>query len=450
MPKIMLVEDDNSLLEIYQARLEAEGFTVVVAHDGEEALTVALKEHPDLIIADVMMPKVSGFDMVDILRSTPETKGTKIIMMTALNQAEDKARAEKLGADRYLVKSQVTLEDVTKIVHEILNEQNIQEQQTITTATGSQPELNTPTSTSPAAKPATRVESIEVASAPSTSPADTKTETSSVTATPSATSTINSEAPTTPPKPAVDMPTPETTKNTKSAVKPIEVASSPSAENTQQNDINLEEKASEVETKTKADNEKPDTPEINKSSPTPKVTPISVSTSDDDDQKKDEGQSESSTPKTADPFLAQNPTLSDSATTTATIDNHDVADNSDASLTPNLKKDSEQESVNKVAEDAVNSLASEDKPTDSAENDKSDDKKPSQSYVNSDKESDANNPSLRHNKTIEPTLGMEEISKPNLPDLSAEAEKSADTAPPAVNSVITPDSGAGPAASSQT
>ncbi len=116
----MLVEDDNNLREIYEARLLAEGYEIVSAHDGEEALALAVKEKPDLIISDVMMPKISGFDMLDILRSTPETKDTKVIMMTALSQAEDKSRADKLGADRYLVKSQVTLEDVAKIAREVL------------------------------------------------------------------------------------------------------------------------------------------------------------------------------------------------------------------------------------------------------------------------------------------------------------------------------------------
>lgn len=120
MSKIMLVEDDNNLREIYQARLLAEGYEIVSAKDGEEALALAVKEKPDLIIADVMMPKISGFDMLDILRTTPETKDTKVIMMTALSQAEDKARADKLGADRYLVKSQVTLEDVVKVSTEVL------------------------------------------------------------------------------------------------------------------------------------------------------------------------------------------------------------------------------------------------------------------------------------------------------------------------------------------
>ena len=120
MAKIMLVEDDNNLREIYEARLMAEGYEIVTARDGEEALAVAVREKPDLIISDVMMPKISGFDMLDILRSTPETKNAKVIMMTALSQAEDKERASKLGADRYLVKSQVTLEDVAKVAREVL------------------------------------------------------------------------------------------------------------------------------------------------------------------------------------------------------------------------------------------------------------------------------------------------------------------------------------------
>jgi CheY-like chemotaxis protein len=120
MTKIMLVEDDNNLREIYGARLQAEGYEIVSAKDGEEALALAVREKPDLIISDVMMPKISGFDMLDILRSTPETKYTKVIMMTALSQKEDEERGHKLGADRYLVKSQVTLEDVVRVVSEVL------------------------------------------------------------------------------------------------------------------------------------------------------------------------------------------------------------------------------------------------------------------------------------------------------------------------------------------
>lgn len=124
MPKkIMLVEDDANLREIYGARLLAEGYLIVTARDGEEALALVVEEKPDLIITDIMMPKISGFDMLDILRSTPETKNTKIVMMTALSQMEDKTRADKLGADKYLVKSQVTLDDVARVVHQLLGDQ---------------------------------------------------------------------------------------------------------------------------------------------------------------------------------------------------------------------------------------------------------------------------------------------------------------------------------------
>ncbi len=123
MSKIMLVEDDNNLREIYEARLAAEGYEIISAPDGEAALALAIKERPDLIISDIMMPKVSGFDMLDILKSTTETKNIKVIMMTALNQAEDKTKAEKLGANIYLVKSQVTLEDVVRSVKGLLGEE---------------------------------------------------------------------------------------------------------------------------------------------------------------------------------------------------------------------------------------------------------------------------------------------------------------------------------------
>ena len=122
MPKLLLVEDDNNLREIYEARLQAEGYAIVSAKDGEEALVVAKAEKPDLIISDVMMPKISGFEMLDILRNTPELRDTKVIMLTALGQAEDQSRANRLGADRYLVKSQVTLEDIVKVAHELLGD----------------------------------------------------------------------------------------------------------------------------------------------------------------------------------------------------------------------------------------------------------------------------------------------------------------------------------------
>ena len=110
--KILLVEDDEGLAEVYKARLDAEGFDVYHCDNGESALSDAIKYRPNLILLDVMMPKISGFDVLDILHNTPETSGIKIIMLTALSQESDKDRAKELGADDYLVKSQVVITDV--------------------------------------------------------------------------------------------------------------------------------------------------------------------------------------------------------------------------------------------------------------------------------------------------------------------------------------------------
>jgi DNA-binding response OmpR family regulator len=117
-----LVEDDNNLREIYEARLQAEGYETVTASDGEQALVVAKDTKPDLVISDVMMPKISGFEMLDILRNTDGLKDIKVIMLTALGQSEDKTRADQLGANKYLVKSQVTLEDIVKTAHQLLDD----------------------------------------------------------------------------------------------------------------------------------------------------------------------------------------------------------------------------------------------------------------------------------------------------------------------------------------
>ena len=174
MAKILLVEDDNNLREIYGERLIAEGYEIISAGDGEEALQTAVQEKPDLIISDVMMPKISGFDMLDILRQTPETKDVKIIMMTALSQAEDKTRADSLGADKYLVKSQVTLEDVARVVHDILGDGGEEESaEVISQATEQTAEVALPSEqeeVAPTEAP-TIVEAPEIATAPEVVPA---------------------------------------------------------------------------------------------------------------------------------------------------------------------------------------------------------------------------------------------------------------------------------------
>jgi DNA-binding response OmpR family regulator len=110
--RILFVEDDDALASVYLVRLQAEGFEVQRVANGEDALATAVSFKPDLVLLDVMMPKVSGFDVLDILRNTPDTANLKIVMLTALSQESDKKRAEDLGVDEYLVKSQVVIGDV--------------------------------------------------------------------------------------------------------------------------------------------------------------------------------------------------------------------------------------------------------------------------------------------------------------------------------------------------
>ena len=112
--KILLVEDDTALASVYKSRLELEGFEVSQVANGELALSNAIEFKPDLIVLDAMMPKINGFDVLDILRNTPETTNIHVIMLTALSQPTDKERAKELGADDYLVKSQVVISDVVE------------------------------------------------------------------------------------------------------------------------------------------------------------------------------------------------------------------------------------------------------------------------------------------------------------------------------------------------
>lgn len=110
--KVLLVEDDEGLAQVYIARLEVEGFDVQRVPNGEDALATAVSFRPDIILLDIMMPKVDGFDVLDIIRNTPELANVKIVLLTALSQEADRKKAEQMGADDYLVKSQVVIADV--------------------------------------------------------------------------------------------------------------------------------------------------------------------------------------------------------------------------------------------------------------------------------------------------------------------------------------------------
>lgn len=120
-PKILYIEDDQGLASIYTMRLKSEGFEVLHCADGDSALQQGREFRPDLIILDLMMPSLSGFDTLDLLRNTFETSTAKIIIMSALSQPEDIEKTKSMGADDFLIKSQVTIDDVVLRIRQHLD-----------------------------------------------------------------------------------------------------------------------------------------------------------------------------------------------------------------------------------------------------------------------------------------------------------------------------------------
>lgn len=118
--KILVVDDDLTLREMYEERLKYDGFVVIGASDGEEAIQKAQSELPDVILLDVMMPKLNGIDVMKRLREDDNTKNIPIIILTALIQEIDKIKSMMTDKDGYLIKSEQMPKEVIAKVHEIL------------------------------------------------------------------------------------------------------------------------------------------------------------------------------------------------------------------------------------------------------------------------------------------------------------------------------------------
>jgi len=114
--RVLIVDDDQTLCDMYAERLKAEGFDVAVAYNGEEGAAKAVEYLPNVILLDIMMPKVNGFNTLEILKSTKETKDIPVLLLTALIQEENKRRGLQAGAMDYIIKSESMPGDViTKI-----------------------------------------------------------------------------------------------------------------------------------------------------------------------------------------------------------------------------------------------------------------------------------------------------------------------------------------------
>ena len=103
-PKILEVEDEPNQVELIEFNLNSQGYEVVVARDGEEALNLAAEENPDLILLDWMLPKVSGIEVCRQLRRSKMTREIPIVMLTARSEESDKIRGLDIGADDYITK----------------------------------------------------------------------------------------------------------------------------------------------------------------------------------------------------------------------------------------------------------------------------------------------------------------------------------------------------------
>ena len=120
MSRILLAEDDRILRKAGEVSLKKKGYDVVAAVDGEDALTKALDSRPDLILLDVMMPKMNGFDVLFALKREPSLKDVPVIMLTNLEQPADIKRATDGGAHSYLVKSNMNLDELAARIEDAL------------------------------------------------------------------------------------------------------------------------------------------------------------------------------------------------------------------------------------------------------------------------------------------------------------------------------------------
>ena len=119
-PLILLIEDDSLLIKMYKAKFIAEGFEVIIASEGESGLKMALENPVSFIILDVMMPKLSGLEVLEKLRQNPKGKIIPVIVLSNLDQEEKSKKAIQLGAKEFLVKANFTPAQIVEKVRKYL------------------------------------------------------------------------------------------------------------------------------------------------------------------------------------------------------------------------------------------------------------------------------------------------------------------------------------------
>lgn len=120
MKKILLAEDDTFLIEIYSTKLKEAGFEVQVAKDGEEALKKLREEKPDLLLLDIVLPGIDGWEILKRVKDDPHLEDVKVIALSNLGQKDEQEKGLKLGATKYLIKAHYTPSQVVEEIKEVL------------------------------------------------------------------------------------------------------------------------------------------------------------------------------------------------------------------------------------------------------------------------------------------------------------------------------------------
>jgi DNA-binding response OmpR family regulator len=121
MKKILLVEDDNFIIDIYITKLKEVGFSVQSAVNGEDALAKIKQSRPDLVLLDIVLPQVTGFEFLQEIKSMPELKNVPVIVLSNLGQKKEVEKGLSLGAAKYLIKAHYTPTEVVEEIRTVLN-----------------------------------------------------------------------------------------------------------------------------------------------------------------------------------------------------------------------------------------------------------------------------------------------------------------------------------------
>ena len=121
MKKILFIEDEYALQKAMGEILIQDGYEIISALNGEEGLKLAQNKNPDLIVLDLVLPKIHGFEVLKELKENKKTKNIPVVILTNLEGAQDVEKAIKMGANTYLVKSSYSLEEVTEKIKNVLN-----------------------------------------------------------------------------------------------------------------------------------------------------------------------------------------------------------------------------------------------------------------------------------------------------------------------------------------